>query len=141
MHVSSHLFYHTLVEHILPNSTAGSIGSQPVLIAIQTVVRISGTQEATTVLSRLVNVEKNAVIAYKYLDKASSRLHDTIMSKFANSIFAGLPTGNPLSSYSLVSVSNRTKYCRREVVIDKTMSVMSTGNENTTGLQSMNLHG
>lgn len=96
--------------NVFPRVSYGCQFSTILLESLQAVDDLSKLEAQSKFLNKKVNVGKTPPFVSTYLERAPGRVQDAILIKFVNSILAGIPMHNPISSAS--SATDATKNTR-----------------------------
>lgn len=101
-------------QHISPYQTPGTSATTLVLVALERIMDVTSAADLSRLLNWRIALASNSVFVHRYMDKASGRLHDALLSKTSNAFFGGLGADNPFSSNSLAPSSRRQDYARQD---------------------------
>lgn len=91
-----------------PNSQCSVI----ITTIVEKVMDIKSADDIYSLLNYRFQVGHISVLAFSYLGRASGRLHDSILTKFFNTFFVGLPEANRPSSNSRANTTERKGMAR-----------------------------
>lgn len=97
---------------IFPRTPFGSDYSTVVMKSIDFVLDLNTPQSQLSFLRQKANVGRSEHYVSTFLERASGRLHDTVLSKFSDAFFGALPSHNVLSSSSDASIVTKEAFAR-----------------------------
>lgn len=99
--------------NIFLHTPYGSQYSSLISTATENVMKMTSSEDITTLTNRCVQLGQSSLYAVTYLDCASGRVHDSILPNLCSSFFAVLPDDKPLSCTSRATTSQREKFAQR----------------------------
>lgn len=83
------------------------------LAALEKVMRITSEEGIVALLNKRVQLWQSTLYVITYLYRASGHLHDSVLLKFCNAFFAGLPEDKLLSANVRLSHAEKGAFARR----------------------------
>lgn len=89
--------------YIFPCTPTISAYNTLLLHALEKVMGINSLDEVNKLLNKRVKLGQSTLYVVSYLERASNRLDETVLTMLCNAFLAGLPEENLLSPNALVS--------------------------------------
>lgn len=78
-------------SNMFPYTPNGSNHSTRITTALEKVMNVTSVAEIVALLNKRVRLGQYTLYVITYLDRESGRLHDSVLAKFCNAFFSGLP--------------------------------------------------
>lgn len=96
-----------------PHTPSGSLYSSVITMAVEKFMGITSVPDVIKRFNNRVQLGQSTVYVITYLESPSSRFHDSVLTKFCNAFFAGMPDDNRLSSNARMSQRTEEDFTRR----------------------------
>lgn len=81
-------------------------------MALEKVMDISNMEEIAALLNKRVQVGQSSLFVVSYLDRASRRLNEAVLTKLCSALFAGFRTRTPILKLPCYTNKKQASVCR-----------------------------
>lgn len=100
-------------ELIFPLTPLGSDYSTSVIWGLEKLLGIRTLDAQIEFVHRRIHIGRTEQTVITFLDRASGRVHDAVLSKFLHTFFGGLPVSNALSILSDKTAKQKSDFARQ----------------------------